>query len=92
MTPEPSEPTLTKFLILEQIDAAPVDVEDGSQTDPVKVWHPLGEQLARDRDQALKLFLGSPVREIEGTYAAVSENAWKPRTVEIKPSIKLGDA
>lgn len=97
MTPEPSEANLTKFYILERRDLVNHNPDVGGDNpdachESLVGWQQIGEKLARDRDQALRLFLGTPVQEIEGVYVAVSENAWKPKAVSIKPAIKIGDA
>lgn len=76
--PAPQEALLTRFLIYELIDGG-------------KTLKLLGQQDARDRDQATKLFLGEPVREIVGDYVAISENAFKPKHVEIRPAARLSD-
>jgi hypothetical protein len=78
-----TEKALTTFKILELTEGA-----DGAE-----VWKPAGFEQARDRDHALRTRFAasqdSNKKDTAGTFVAVSEAAWQPRTVKVTSTPKV---
>lgn len=78
-----TEKSLTKFLILEKVEGARGEPDD----DLSPVFRQVVIQNARDRDHALRLF--GERESMNGTFVAVSEAAWQPRTVKVTSTPKV---
>jgi hypothetical protein len=70
---------LTRYLIFESEDSG-------------VMWKRVGDQEARSSDDALRKFFKEPLTDREGTFVAVSENAFKPRKVEARVRTSISSA